>query len=442
MKFIDKSPIGVEAKKLKPVDRRGFLKKAAVITGVSSAGLLSASNLPPNIPAWSKKLGTAVNTNAYGLPSKYAGDIVRRRVPWLTPDNISSISFSPLAEIKGIITPNGLVFERDHAGVPDINPDDYRLMIHGLVDRPLILDLDDLMRFPSESHIHFIECPANGGMEWKGPQMGRLQFTHGMNSCCEWTGVPLKYILDEVGVQAQGKWILAEGSDGAGMSRSIPLSKALEDSLIVFAQNGEPLRPEQGYPVRLFNPGWEGNTMIKWLRRLEIGDKPYYQREETSKYTDLLYPYDEDRKHLRGKAYEFSFTMEAKSVITFPCPEKPLKSHGKYVLEGIAWTGTGKIKAVDVSFDGGISWVEAPLKGVVLDKCWTRFAIPFEWKGQELLIQSRALDQTGYVQPTYDQLRGVRGVNSVYHNNAIHTWQILKSGEVQSVQLSCRCDDE
>ncbi len=426
-----------ESEKLSGVDRRRFMKNAAAFSGAVVAGSAMASNnLPPNTPEWMKKLGLPVNTHPYGQPSPYVAEkIVRRRVPWLTPDSIASISFSPLADIKGIITPNGLVFERDHAGVPTINPDEHRLMIHGMVERPIIFTMEDLMRFPSESRIHFLECPANGGMEIKGPQMGRLQFTHGMNSCCEWTGVPLRYLLEEVGVKPEGKWILAEGADGAAMSRSIPIEKALDDSLVVFAQNGEPLRPENGFPIRLFNPGWEGNTMIKWLRRLEVGNKPYYQREETSKYTDLLYPRREEYKDRRGKAYIFSMEMEAKSVVTFPCPEKPLKGKGKYILEGLAWSGKGRIKAVDVSFDGGVTWQTAQLKGLVLPKAWTRFAIPFNWNGEKLLIQSRAIDETGYVQPTYKQMRDARGTHFIYHNNAIHTWMVKESGEVDSVQI-------
>jgi len=417
-------------------ERRKFLKQAAALsTAVVSASAIAAENLPPNVPDWQKTLGSPVNTNPYGLPSKYEADVVRRRVPWLTADSIASVGFTPLAEINGIITPNGLAFERDHAGVPAIDPNQHRLMIHGLVKNPIILTMQDIKRFPTVSRIHFIECPANSAMEWKGPQVGRLQFTHGMTSCCEWTGVPLKYLLDEAGVKPEGKWLYAEGADAASMSRSIPMHKALDDTLVVFGQNGEALRPEQGYPLRLLTPGWEGNTSIKWLRRLEVTSEPSYQREETSKYTDLLNPKDPDKSNLIGKAYMFSWIMEAKSVITFPCPEKPLKKQGKYVMNGLAWTGSGKIKHVDISLDGGINWKQAELNGLVLDKCWTRFSLEFDWKGEELLIQSRATGEDGYVQPTYAQLRKARGVTSIYHNNAIHTWKINKSGEVESVQI-------
>jgi sulfane dehydrogenase subunit SoxC len=348
-------------------------------------------------------------------------------VEWLTADRIASVSFTPLADLKGIITPSGLVFERHHAGIPDIDPEQHRLMIHGLLERPLLLSMNDLMRLPSVSKIHFLECAANGGMEWRGAQMDRVQFTHGMMACCEWTGVMLSTVLQEVGAKASASWILAEGADGAKMSRSIPMSKAMDDVMIVYAQNGEALRPEQGYPLRLLNPGWEGNTSIKWLRRLELGDQPWQHREETSKYTDLM---------ANGDAREFTFLQECNSVITTPSPEKPLQERGKYQIEGLAWSGRGKIKHVDVSIDGGNNWREAKLSGPALAKAWTRFSLELDWDGAPALLQSRSVDESGYVQPTYDQLKKVRGTNSIYHKNAIHTWQILPSGEVANVQLS------
>ena len=417
---------------LNTTERRKFLKGALAMVGGSVAfaqtgAALANSNLPPSVPSWSKELGEEVLTNPYGLPSGYEKDVIRRTVDWLTPDKISSISMTPLHKLKGIITPNGLAFERYHGGLPDINPDEHRLIIHGLVERPLIFTMDELKRFPSVSEIKFLECPANGGMEWKAPQMEGLQFTHGMLTCNEWTGVRLSTLLDAVGVKPEGKWILAEGADGSGMTRSIPMEKALDDAIVVYAQNGEALRKEQGYPIRLMNPGWEGNTSIKWLRRLEIGDKPYYQREETSKYTDLMPD---------GRARKFSFVQECNSVVTSPSPEVPFKGKGWYEIEGIAWSGKGKIKGVDISLDGGVSWRPAPLKGLIISKCLTRFSYMYEWKGEPLLIQSRAWDETGYVQPTFKQLRAERGGNSIYHRNAIHTWKVHTNGSVQNAQLS------
>ncbi len=411
-------------------DRRNFLKRGLALAGAAVAGPAMAAGdesfLPPNIPPWTRSLGRGVVTVPYGMPSAHEADVIRRTVPWLTASNISSISFTPLPELFGIITPNGLVFERYHAGVPEIDPAEHRLMIHGMVDRPIVLTMEDLMRFPSVSVIRFIECPANGGMEWRGAQMEALQFTHGMLSCCEWTGVPLSVLLEEVGVKRGASWVLAEGADGAAMTRSIPMEKALDDSLVVYAQNGEALRPEQGYPVRLLNPGWEGNTSVKWLRRLEVGDQPWYQREETSKYTDLMPD---------GRARKFTFVQETNSVITFPCPERPFTTPGRYEIQGLAWSGRGRIRRVDVSLDGGVNWQEARLKGLVLPKALTRFSFMWDWDGSPALLQSRSMDETGYVQPTLTQLRAVRGVESIYHKNAIHTWRLDQTGGVTNVQI-------
>ena len=412
--------------------RRRFLMGSMGLVGGAAAGLapgVSAArrNLPPNVPAWTRSLGPGVLTNPYGQPSPFESNVQRRTVDWLTPDRIASISFTPLADLKGIITPSGVVFERYHAGLPTIEPTEHRLMIHGMVDRALIFTMEDLMKFPSSSVIRFLECPANGGMEWRGAQMDGVQFTHGMLACCEWTGVMLSTLLSEVGVKKGANWILAEGADGSHMSRSIPMTKAMDDAMIVYAQNGEMLRPEQGYPVRLINPGWEGNTCVKWLRRLEVGDKPWHHREETSKYTDLMPD---------GTSREFSFVQECNSVITSPSPEKPWKQKGKYWVEGLAWSGSGKIKHVDVSTDGGISWNEARFTSIVLPKALTRFGIELEWDGSPLLLQSRAVDETGFVQPTYAQLKRVRGTSSIYHKNAIHTWQVRADGSIANVQLS------
>lgn len=414
--------------------RRAFLHRSALIGGyaLAASGLglghqaTASANLPPAVPSWMRATGPGVVANPYGMPSKFEAHVVRRNVEWLTASPISSVSFTPLADLQGTITPNGLHFERHHAGVPAIDPEQHRLMIHGLVERPLILTMNDLMRFPATSVIHFLECPANGGMEWRGAQMEALQFTHGMVSCCEWTGVRLATLLDEVGLEPGAEWLLAEGADGAAMARSIPIDKALDDALVVYAQNGEMLRPEQGYPVRLLLPGWEGNTNVKWLRRLELGDQPWHLREETSKYTDLMPD---------GRAREFTWAMDVKSVITAPCPEKPLREHGFCEIRGLAWSGRGRIKRVDLSFDGGVNWQRAELKGLVLPKALTRFSLPWRWQGQPALLQSRAIDETGDVQPTLGQLREIRGVNSIYHNNAIHTWKLAAGGEVTNVQI-------
>jgi len=427
--------IATEGSVLPLNERRGFLKQALTIFGTAAGAFgttaagafANEQNLPPNVPSWTRSLGSGVVSNPYGQPSSFESHVKRRTVDWLTADRIASISFTPLGDLKGIITPSAVVFERYHAGLPRVNPHEHRLMIHGMVERPIILSMEDLMRFPSVSMVRFLECPANGGMEWRGAQMDRLQFSHGMLACCEWTGVLLSTLLEEVGVKQGASWILAEGADGAHMSRSIPMDKALDDALIVYAQNGEALRPEQGYPVRLINPGWEGNTSIKWLRRLKVGDKPWHHREETSKYTDLMPD---------GSSREFTFVQECNSVVTNPCPEKPLKNKGKLWVEGLAWSGRGKIRQVDVSVDGGVSWRPTKFTSQILPKALTRFGLEWDWDGSPALIQSRAIDETGYVQPTYGQLRSVRGSNSIYHKNAIHTWKLYPDGKVSNVQIS------
>jgi sulfane dehydrogenase subunit SoxC len=409
--------------------RRSFLRfgaaaaSGAVVARAARAGEPAASLTEPD---WSQAIGPGVDDRPYGCPSDFEKDVIRRDVPWLTATPESSVSFSPLQSMHGIITPNGLFFERYHAGRADVDPKQHRLVIHGLVERPLVLTMDDIMRFPAVSRIHFIECPANGGMEWREAQLNSLQFTHGMIGCAEWTGVPLSTLLGEVGLQKRAKWVMAEGADAARMNRSLPLDKCLDDCLVVYGQNGEALRPEQGYPLRLLVPGWEGNVSVKWLRRLKVSDAPWFSREETSKYTDLMPD---------GKSRGFTWVNDAKSVITFPCPEKPPGGPGLYEIRGLAWTGNGKIKQVDVSLDGGVNWQSARLHDPVLSKALTRFSIPWRWDGQPALLQSRAVDDTGYVQPTIAQLRKVRGGNSIYHNNSIQTWQIKPSGGVFDVQL-------
>ncbi len=384
-------------------------------------------NLPPNQPEWGRTLGPGVIEEPYGTRSAHE-TAVRRYVPWLTPDRVSSVSFTPLAEMQGIITPSGLHFERHHGGVPDVNPTDYRLMIHGLVERPMIFTLEDLKRLPTVSRIHFIECPANGGMEWRGAQMSGVQYTHGMLSCSEWTGVPLKVLLAQTGLRPGASWVLAEGGDASHLARSIPLAKLLDDAFVAFAQNGEAVRPQQGYPVRLALPGYEGNTWIKWLRRLEVGDRPWFTRWETRTYADLMPD---------GLSRQFTFVNEVNSVITAPCPEKPLVGRPGFVeISGLAWSGAGRIARVDVSVDGGDTWRTAQLQEPVLSKAVTRFRIPWEWReGQVAYLQSRAMDETGRVQPALDGLRRVRGVESIYHKNAVHTWLVDRDGTVANVQI-------
>lgn len=415
--------------------RRAFLRSGLAAGGAIAAGAANAmlpqgnpANQPPNIPDWTRSLGEGVVAHPYGKPSSFESGVIRRDVEWLTASRESSVSFTPLHALDGMITPNGLCFERHHSGIAEVDPADYRLILHGLVDKPLIFTLDDIKRMPRVSRPYFCECAANSGMEWRGAQLNGCQYTHGMVHCVMYTGVPLKTLLEEAGIKPNAKWLLLEGGDSAAMTRSLPMQKALDDVLIAYRMNGEMLYPENGYPVRAVIPGWEANMWVKWLRRIELGDQPWHHREETSKYTDLLE---------NGKARRFTYVMDAKSVITSPSPQAPINhKSGFTVLSGLAWSGRGKIARVDVSLDGGRNWQTAKLDGPVFDKALTRFYHEFDWNGRELLLQSRAMDETGYVQPSKSELRNVRGVNSIYHNNGIQTWQLHKNGEVENVEIS------
>jgi len=412
------------------IGRRSFLAGGAMLAGGGAVGTLPAGrlaaapddNLPPNVPSWMKEQGDPILTSPYGRPSPFEKNVVRRlRVS--TPTRTAASTNTPLQDLRGIITPNGLHYERHHAGVPAIDPDQHRLIVHGLVERPLVFTMDDIVRFPSESHIYFLECSGNSF--WSGTTVqSTVQQTHGLLSCCEWTGVRLSTVLTEAGLKRGANWVLAEGADAAAMSRSVPIAKALDDTLLVYAQNGERLRPEQGYPLRLLLPGYEGNISIKWLRRLKVGDQPFETREETSKYTDLMPD---------GTARQFTFIMEAKSVIRFPSGGQQLRDKGFYEISGLAWSGRGHIKRVEVSTDGGISWSDARLQEPVLSKCLTRFRLPWKWEGSPAQLQSRATDDTGYVQPKRSQLVDVRGLNSYYHYNGIQAWQVAQDGAVTNV---------
>lgn len=414
------------------VGRRRLLAGSGALAAgslLAPAGRTSAAEPDPaivEVQDWSRYLGPGVDAEPYGTPSAHEAGVVRRWVPWLTAGSESSVNFTPLYAMHGFVTPNGLHFERHHGGIADIDPTKHRLMIHGLVERELVFTMDELMRMPAESHFYFIECAANSGMEWRGAQLNSCQFTYGMISTAQWTGVPLRTLLEYCGVKSNASWVLAEGADASGMTRSIPLAKALDDCLVAYAQNGEAVRPAQGYPLRLVVPGFEGNMSIKWLRRLEVGDAPWMTREETSKYTDLL---------ADGRARMFTYVQEAKSVVTFPCPERPVNGAGTYRIQGLAWSGHGRIARVDVSVDGGRNWRTARLHEPVLPKCTTRFELPWDYKGDGALIVSRAIDETGYVQPTMQELQAARGVNSIYHNNAQQVWAVAPSGEVENVRL-------
>jgi sulfane dehydrogenase subunit SoxC len=413
----------------RPASRRRFLAGAAALTGTalaSNAGpaiAQGAENLPPSTPKWMKEPGDEIRSNRYGQPSAFEKNVIRRD----RGDNVLpgvGISLTPWQNLRGTLTPGGLVFERHHGGIPQIDPAQHRLMIHGMVKKALVFTMDGLMRLPSVTRTWFLECSGNTGREWKSPLSKSLQVSHGLLSNCEWTGVPLSAVLEEAGLLPGAAWVLAEGADSAAMTRSIPLAKCLEDATLVYAQNGEMLRPEQGYPLRLFLPGWEGNMSVKWLRRLKVGDQPFQTREETAKYTDSMPD---------GTARQFTFNMEAKSVITYPACDHRLKGPGFCEISGVAWTGNGRIKRVDVSVDGGRNWREAALQEPVLSRALTRFTFAWRWDGGPAILQSRAMDETGYVQPTRAQIVAARGTNNLYHYNAIQSWSIARNGEIANV---------
>ncbi|MDP4063522.1 hypothetical protein IMCC1933_11440 [Rhodobacteraceae bacterium IMCC1933] len=417
---------------VKKPSRRAFLSGAAAVgAGVVTSSAARAQTADPLIvepQEWAQSFGDGVDATPYGLPIEYEGDVIRRNVEWLTADTVSSINFTPIHALDGTITPQGCAFERHHSGAIDLKKRDYRLIINGFVDTPLVFTYEDLERFPRENHVYFCECAANTGMEWAGAQLNGAQFTHGMIHNMEYTGVPLRLLLQEAGYDTAGKWVFVEGADASSNGRSIPMEKALDDVLVAFKANGEALRKEHGYPVRLVVPGWEGNMWVKWIRRIEVTNEPVESREETSKYTDTL----ED-----GTSRKWTWAMDAKSVVTSPSPQAPI-THGKgpLVITGLAWSGNGAITRVDVSRDGGKTWETARLAKPGEKMALTRFYLDVDWDGSEMLLQSRAMDETGYVQPTKAQLREVRGLNSIYHNNCIQTWWVRENGEAENVEVS------
>jgi len=413
--------------------RRSFLAaSAAGIAGLGGAARAQNGSTPSDpqglVPAWTRGLGAPVAATGYGAPSKFEANVQRRQSPGLTRTGEASVSFTPLQNLFGIVTPSGVHFERHHSGVPDVDPVQHKLMLHGLVDRPLLFSMNDLMRFPSVSRFHFIECGANSGMEWGKVAVPTVQYTHGMLACSEFTGVPLSTLLGEVGFDTKrAKYLLAEGADGSALTRTIPLEFALDDVLVVYGQNGEMLRPENGYPLRLIVPGVQGVSNVKWLRRLEVGDKPWNTREEALHYIDLMPD---------GTHRQYTWIQEVKSVITSPSGGQVLLERGYYEIGGLAWSGRGRITRVDVSIDGGRNWRPARLQAPVMVKCLTRFRCDWRWNGTAALLQSRAVDEKGNVQPSLAQLRAVRGARSIYHNNGIKTWRVAADGEVSNVEVA------
>ena len=417
--------------------RRDFIRKSFLAAGAAMAAPFAAraSEGDPeilNLPPWTTSLGMPVAMNPYGLPSKFESQLLRRESPGLARVGAASVSFAPLQGLFGIITPSGLHFERHHQGWHDVDPARHRLMINGsdpaFLKKPKVYTMDQLMRLPSVSRIHFIECGANTGLEWGNVAVPTVQYTHGMLSCSEFTGVPLKLLLEDCGVDyKKARYVLAEGADGSSMTRTIPMEMVENGEVFVaYGMNGEMLRPENGYPLRLVVPGVQGVSWVKWLRRIEVGDQPYATKDEAVHYIDLMPD---------GLHRQYSSVQECKSVITSPSGGQRLLEKGFYNISGLAWSGRGKVTQVDVSVDGGINWKTARIEGPVQNKALTRFNIDWVWDGKGAMLQSRAIDETGYVQPAYGQLREVRGTKSIYHNNAIQSWKVVESGEISNVQV-------
>lgn len=385
------------------VTRRALLAGAA---GAVAAAPLAAAQAPADPTKVRGRPPRTVGTRAsYEKVGRYA--------------RAGASSGTPHEQLYGVVTPSDLHFERHHGGVPDIDPANYSLLVHGMVERPMVFTLDDLKRFPSVSSLWFLECSGNLART-AGPETTAGQIA-GLTSTSEWTGVPLATLFREVGASPQATWFLAEGMDAAVMTRSVPMQKAWDDAIIAYGQNGEAIRPEQGYPARLFLPGWEGNTSVKWIRRIEISDRPFMTREETSKYTET---------YRDGTATMFTLTMDARSIITAPTFPKKI-TPGWVEIQGIAWTGHGKVARVDVSTDGGKTWQAASLQTPVLPKCHTRFRHAFQWTGGEAVLMSRAVDERGYVQPTRAELLASRGPGTQgYHLNPITGWVVRPDGAV------------
>ena len=407
--------------------RRLFIKRGLVLGGAAAlgpSGMATAADKRAGLSPWMQEPGQPFSN--YGQPSDHESHTIR----WISANPMvegNGVSWTPLHDLAGSITPNSLHFERHHNGVPAIDPRRHRLRIDGLVRRPLSFSMQALLRYPRISRLCFIECGGNSNTGWhQRPVQSRAGYLHGLVSCSEWTGVPLAILLNEAGVNQKAGWLIAEGADAAGISVSLPLAKALDDVILALYQNGERVRPENGYPLRLLVPGWEGILNVKWLQRLSLAEAPLMSRYETAKYTDLL---------PNGKARQFSFQMQAKSLITYPSPGHDLPEQGLYEIRGLAWSGAGRIRRVDVSSDGGETWTEAQLQGPVLPACLTRFRIPWRWHGEPSILLSRAVDETGYMQPTREALLAERGQHNEYHYNALVSWQISAAGTVRHVYI-------
>ncbi len=403
------------------LDRRMFLRHGVALGG-AGLGFLAFDAGGADLPLWMKTPGGPLTH--YGQPSPFEKEAIR----WISANTQApghGVSWTPLHRLEGTITPNGLHFERHHNGVPTIHPEQHRLRLHGLFSKPIQLSLEQLLRYPMVSRQCFVECGGNSHAGWhEEPIQTPVGYFHGLASSSEWTGIPLSILLEEAGLQPEARWLVAEGADAGAMNVSIPIEKALDDTLLALYQNGERIRPEQGYPMRLILPGFEAVLNVKWLQRLQAVKEPLMSRNETAKYTEL---------EPSGKARQFTFVMEAKSIITQPSPGFQLKGPGLYQISGLAWSGRGTIRRVEVSADGGRSWAPAALQEPLLSKCFTRFRLPWRWDGAPLILKSRAIDDTGYQQPERSTLIAERGQRGYFHYNAIVAFAVESDGSLRHV---------
>jgi sulfane dehydrogenase subunit SoxC len=408
--------------------RRGFLGRgAAIVSAAASAGIAKgAEGSGLAAQPWERVYGEGFT--GYGQPSRFEQPVQRyflRPYGDLAPG--SGAALTPIERLEGVITPSSLHNNRSHSGTPDIDPAKHQLVVHGLVAKPLAFSVDSLLRYPMTSRIYFVECSGNSNRALAPkPLQVPAGAIHGNISCSEWTGFPLRTLLEEAGIRPEAKWLLAEGADAAHMSRSIPIEKAFDDALVALYQNGERLRPEQGYPVRLLLPGWEGNMSVKWLRRIKATAEPTHTKDETSKYTDLLPD---------GRALQFTYEMGVKSVITKPSSTMRLPRVGFYEISGIAWSGAGRIRRVEVSADGGASWADAALTGEERPKSLVRFRLPWEWTGKPAILQSRATDERGRVQPARKDWLAQYSAANIFHNHSIVSWAVAEDGSVTNVYV-------
>jgi len=408
--------------------RRTFLKRGAAVAGAAASAGLGQGAIAQDLAgqAWERVYGAGFT--GYGQRSRFEEAVMRHvGKPYgdLAPG--SGAALAPIESLEGIITPSSLHNIRSHSGTPDIDPNRHQLLLHGMVARPLSFSMDSLRYYPMTTRTYFIECGGNSNRAL-APQPAQVPAgaIHGNMACSEWTGIPLRILLEEVGLHPGAKWLLAEGADSAHMSRSIPIEKALDDAMIALYQNGERLRPEQGYPVRLLLPGWEGNMSVKWLRRLKATEGPTHTKDETSKYTDSLPD---------GRALQFTFEMGVKSVITKPSSTMILPRTGFYEISGLAWSGAGRIRRVEISTDGGATWADATLTGEERPKCLVRFRFPWEWSGKEAVLRSRATDEKGRVQPPRKEWIAQYAPGMIYHNNSIVSWAVNADGSVKNVYV-------